>query len=451
MDGDTSEERGDTAVYLFSVLVPERQKEITFIIVKKILIIFSFCFSLCNNSFAQKEFLVNINSALGTHNQIDSLPGVNWIQVIPKGKTFDKTNHRFIFVGIDNLNQNRLYSVDAPTATILSSPVFPILQNQGDNISELYYDNVSDTLYALHWDSNEGKEYLVWIDIASGLFTKINSIPGVQYIAIGGDAFDEINHRFILTGMGSSGTNLISIDATSGAVIYNPVFPPSGTSGNFGNFQMDNSTGILYALHWDAMNSIEYLSKINPVDGSFQNVNSLPQINLIVTAEGAFNELSKEYLFETPGAAGLELVTVDAISGNIIYSPSFPNLNSPENIIQFQFDNSDGTLYGLNWDTTTLHIEDTLTSNQNENLKTKSIVSIYPNPATNQLTVESVGSKQFAEGRIEITNSLGVTVYAESVNLKSKIINLKSFPSGIYFIKLYFGDGTMEVRKFVKE
>jgi hypothetical protein len=96
------------------------------------------------------------------------------------------------------------------------------------------------------------------------------------------------------------------------------------------------------------------------------------------------------------------------------------------------------------------------------NLKeVKTSINLYPNPATNQLTIESVGSKQFAEGRIEITNSLGVTVYTESGNLKSKtaegesrfqrIINLKSLASGIYFIKLYFSDGEMEVKKFVKE
>ena len=82
------------------------------------------------------------------------------------------------------------------------------------------------------------------------------------------------------------------------------------------------------------------------------------------------------------------------------------------------------------------------------NLKeTKASFNLYPNPVSEQLTVncEQVAS------RIEITNSLGVTVYTESVNLKSKTINLKSFPSGIYFIKLYFGDGTMEVKKFVKQ
>ncbi len=83
------------------------------------------------------------------------------------------------------------------------------------------------------------------------------------------------------------------------------------------------------------------------------------------------------------------------------------------------------------------------------NLKeTKASINLYPNPVSEQLTVncEQVAS------RIEISDALGRVKSCEfKVQRPFTQIDIHSLPSGIYFIKVYFGDGTMEVKKLVRE
>ncbi|TSA50188.1 MAG: T9SS C-terminal target domain-containing protein [Sphingobacteriales bacterium] len=91
---------------------------------------------------------------------------------------------------------------------------------------------------------------------------------------------------------------------------------------------------------------------------------------------------------------------------------------------------------------------DTLTSIQNENLKTKSSVRIFPNPATEQLTIDN---GQFTITEIEITDMMGRIIYKEQSHSHLSIIHCQLFSAGIYFVKVYMNDGSVEVRKFVKE
>jgi len=74
-------------------------------------------------------------------------------------------------------------------------------------------------------------------------------------------------------------------------------------------------------------------------------------------------------------------------------------------------------------------------------------VSIFPNPATTNLTILSSGSPII---QVTITNLLSQTVYflpSAPANCKLQTVNCAAFPPGIYFVKV---NGT-EVRKFVKE
>ena len=74
------------------------------------------------------------------------------------------------------------------------------------------------------------------------------------------------------------------------------------------------------------------------------------------------------------------------------------------------------------------------------------IISIYPNPATDNLTIETNFKE---EHRLEIINLLGQTIYTTYINRKS-IINTSNYSCGLYFLKIYTDKETV-VRKFVKE
>ena len=82
-----------------------------------------------------------------------------------------------------------------------------------------------------------------------------------------------------------------------------------------------------------------------------------------------------------------------------------------------------------------------------ENIE-RNCFSIYPNPTTNTLTIQL--NSPITNGSIILTNIVGQVVYTAAINLKSKIINLKSLPSGLYFVQVVTDKGSV-VKKVIKQ
>ena len=93
------------------------------------------------------------------------------------------------------------------------------------------------------------------------------------------------------------------------------------------------------------------------------------------------------------------------------------------------------------YDTINVMYKDCDTIDTNDN-----IISIYPNPATDNLTIETNFNE---EHRLEIINLLGQAIYTTYIGRKS-MINTSNYASGLYFLKIYT-DKEIVVRKFVKE
>jgi hypothetical protein len=72
-------------------------------------------------------------------------------------------------------------------------------------------------------------------------------------------------------------------------------------------------------------------------------------------------------------------------------------------------------------------------------------IFIYPNPATNKITIES---PQLAV--IEITNIQGQLIKTLAANSHKTSIDISAYSSGVYFVKVKTEKGIM-VKKFVKE
>ncbi len=80
------------------------------------------------------------------------------------------------------------------------------------------------------------------------------------------------------------------------------------------------------------------------------------------------------------------------------------------------------------------------------NQLSKSTLTIYPNPAKNELTVtgDNISS-------ISIYNMVGQTVYERAGLAKESVLNVSSFPAGVYMMTITDVEGAKTIRKFVKE
>jgi len=202
--------------------------------------------------FSFEEYFISINTNTGAFTLIDSLPGVKWIQGYA---TVDNINNRYIFRGTGtNINNPYLYSIDVTNGNIISNPPFPVLSDPNDNIIEYQYSNSLNKLIALHWDNSLSTEFLAEVNPTTGTFIDINSIPGVAWIQGGFTTFDDYNKRYLFRGGDNSGNwYLYSIDAVTGNIFCNPIFPTFSGNDNISMPQMDSLTGVMYAIHWETI------------------------------------------------------------------------------------------------------------------------------------------------------------------------------------------------------
>ncbi len=76
-------------------------------------------------------------------------------------------------------------------------------------------------------------------------------------------------------------------------------------------------------------------------------------------------------------------------------------------------------------------------------------ISVYPNPAENQLTVYS---EQPASVTVQITNALGQVVQTSNLkNQKSIMLNIEMLPEGVYFLSIINADKSVSVSRFIKQ
>ena len=74
-------------------------------------------------------------------------------------------------------------------------------------------------------------------------------------------------------------------------------------------------------------------------------------------------------------------------------------------------------------------------------------VSLYPNPASNYITLTSIHKIT----RITLTNYIGQIVYVEDVNGDSRVeLNTNSYPAGVYLVKIETESGVVTKRIIIR-
>jgi len=87
-------------------------------------------------------------------------------------------------------------------------------------------------------------------------------------------------------------------------------------------------------------------------------------------------------------------------------------------------------------DTITLYVE--WFGSVNDNIK--SLISVFPNPATSTIFIDLTQTEQSLEKEITISDLLGNQILSTFVQAESKRINISEYPVGVYLLKIRIGE-----------
>src|SRR5712672_3179322 len=93
------------------------------------------------------------------------------------------------------------------------------------------------------------------------------------------------------------------------------------------------------------------------------------------------------------------------------------------------------SVYGL------VRLDESLLMSVDETKKENSSVSLYPNPATNQITIYDL---RFTIGKIEIFDSVGKNIFSQQPTAGSHplTVSVSTLSPGIYFLRITSDEGT---------
>jgi len=200
-------------------------------------------------------------------------------------------------------------------------------------------------------------EFFIEIDQSTGEFTKINEVTEVASVTILPDytTFDEVSNQYIFRGTANNNeVKLYTLNAETGSIVYNPPFPDfPDPSDNIRAFIINRNTGTLYGLYRDNSQQSVYLSYIDRVFGTNNNLyeiegavsaNTLPDFN-------AFNENLNYISFGGTDVNEIpRIYTIDLYTTELVASPQTPILPFSDYIEGMQYDRNTQKYYALYWD-----------------------------------------------------------------------------------------------------
>ncbi|OYT16325.1 MAG: hypothetical protein B7C24_08300 [Bacteroidetes bacterium 4572_77] len=368
---------------------------------------------LFKTTFAQGEFVVEINRATGQYVKTGpKIANVTWIY--PNIRTYNENTNTYIFPS--SQIDHRLFSINTSNGTIVYNPLI-------NNISKFQFHNTNNSLYGIEQDNANNIKKFILIDPITGTYTQIgNSLPSSGMFQ-GYRTIDEINNRFIFL---DPPNILYSINTINGNIISNPNLVLNSGE-NIINFKFDNSTGILYGLLQDNNLQKYFLVTIDPATGIYTRIGS-GSIFGIGGGTATIDETNQEYIYMyNDGLGGHEITTLDISNGNVIYNSTIPT-DISDNFHGLEFDNTNNKLYSLHWDS------EIASSIEGQHF-TKNEIVIYPNPTYDKIIFENIDCEL---EEIVVYNTLGQNVTSHitinEVNTQT-IINLMKLDDGIYYVK----------------
>jgi len=336
---------------------------------------------------------VRFNSITGVKTTIANLPPiVGFVAADASASNYDLNYYHFIA----QTNTNKvLYTLNLSNGSVVYSPVIT------NTVVGIEYNCVDSTLYGIQVNGNLYN--LVKLDPVTAGITVIAPISNMQGYVGGTFSLDIAQQIYTVRVLTSTVFKLRSLDIKTGAVLADNTFA-------------DNVRGIKYSPTdnktygmWDD-NGVYKLEEVNYLAGTHSTVASYTVMVPGFYGESTSMSQNGEYTFR-----GFDfnnnsaLFTIDVTSGTVLYYN-----NTSDNAVGFEEPTCVAVATSAN----------TLTNSAN--------IFLYPNPATNDLTMEATGQVNL----MELYDILGNLLLSKKPSAEKEKISVENLSPGSYILRV---------------
>lgn len=395
---------------------------------------------------------IRLGSADALTGQIANVSNIAYASAVNlTGAALNPYDSTYIFIGAGGINTFDLTSGLLINQAPLNNP---IAASYFDNFR---FNNADSTMYGLArrntYDSltgnNFGEVYLAKANTNTGLITQISPNSVAQGFALAGSAIDPYQMVYYF----SVGSNLIGLDMYTGNIFSNVPFQINDGI-IFDNFTYSCSDTALYGLIrqnyfsyvYDSIlfpgDSIQYLDsssiKLGRVDPNTGIVTTISPVSMLsggysLNAGSAIDPNTMTYFFST----GNNIVGVSLITGLIT--------SNVQNVF------ADGNYFDLMRNFQNCRSAIALRANPNvlsvQELEENSMIDIFPNPASNALSIKSDNTIQ----NVRIFSLDGKEILNNQPNSSRIDIDLSQWSTGIYFAQITLNNEVLITKKFIRE
>ena len=231
----------------------------------------------------------------------------------------DAGGSRFFFAGTPAADTSpRIYSVDAQTGAVLSSPLII-----GGGVQGLEYDEAEDVLYALQTPDLTGSKRVVILNVATGAATPVSgNLATAIGMPSGATTLDPSGNRFFFVGTQDAETTqrIYSVDTQTGALLASPTISGDVITG----LEYDDAAGILYGLRTPPDGGKQVVS-LDAATGATTDVsaNIAAALGMASGVTGLDATGDRFFFVATPNSeTDSRIYTVDTNTGTLLSSPA---------------------------------------------------------------------------------------------------------------------------------
>ncbi len=374
-------------------------------------------------------YLVSVNSVTGGYTTINALnDGFDGALQM----TYNHNLNELIILAQDISGNLSFFIVDGKTGDIISKTVTTYYY------SEIHFDNTTNQLFVVQSSDSSGIEriQLGTINIATGAFSALYNFPSDEYLA-GYSTFDEKDQEYIDATIDSvNHWHLYFINVATGKVVYRDSVEAATQDGdNVLEYRYDNSTNILYALHWE-----EFTTPVTLL--SFTATKQVTQNLLQWTTT---QEVNSSYFGVERSSDGVNFIGIGQVdaAGNssVVKSYSLVDVKPVNgmNYYRLKMVDKDGKF--------------SYSQVRSINEAVSFGMSIYPNPVVNKLNL-NISSDKAMTVEVEVVDNGGKVIAEHEMEVAAGVstesINVGGLSNGEYYVRVVGSEGEMEER-FVRE